>query len=169
MRDQRKAETTPKGLFIRLQTQFVFTWETELRIERSRRMKSHSGLKLVSDSCTNSLIFPMILPLILLNTWIKLPILQTIFILAIMNVDFIPSFIQEWNFDPSLHDSESIFYSGSSVQSGMKNGMNSIRRSSCNSIRIHINKYNSIPWMEWVRSGMKLNPDSCKHPLSHQV
>ena len=34
-----------------------------------------------------------------------------------MNVDFIPSFIQEWNFDLSLHDSESTFHSGSSVQS----------------------------------------------------
>ena len=39
----------------------------------------------------------------------KAAILQKIFISAIMNVDFIPSFIpsfiQEWNFDPSLHDS----------------------------------------------------------------
>ena len=31
----------------------------------------------------------------LLNTLIKLPFFQTIFISAIMNVDFIPSFIQE--------------------------------------------------------------------------
>ena len=38
----------------------------------------------------------------------------------------------------SLHDSESIFHSGSSVQSGMKNGMNSIRNE------------------------LQLNPDSCK-------
>ena len=45
-----------------------------------------------------------------------------------MNVDFIPSSILEWNFDPSLHDSESTDHSGSSVQSGMKNGMNSIRK-----------------------------------------
>ena len=88
--------------------------------------KSHSGLELVSDSCTDNLIFPAILALIHLNTWIKLPILQTIFISAIMNIDFIPSFIEEWNFDPSLHDSKSTFHSGSSVQSGMKNGMNSI-------------------------------------------
>ena len=58
----------------------------------------------------------------------KLLILQTIFISAVMNVDFIPSFIQEWNFDPRLHDSESTYHSGSSVQSGMKNGMNSIRK-----------------------------------------
>ena len=49
-----------------------------------------------------------------------------------MNVDFIPSFIQEWNFDPSLHDFES------SVQSGLKNGMNSIRNE------------------------LQLNPNSCK-------
>ena len=54
--------------------------------------------------------------------------LQTIFISAVMNVDFIPSFIQERNFDPRLHDSESTYHSGSSVQSGMKNGMNSIRK-----------------------------------------
>ena len=70
--------------------------------------------------------------------WVKLPILQTIFISAIMNVDFIPSFIEEWNFDPSLHDSESTFHSGLSVQSGMKNEMNSIRNE------------------------LQLNPDSCK-------
>ena len=86
----------------------------------------------------NNLIFPVILALIHLNTWIKLSILQTIFISVIMNVDFIPSFIQEWNFDPSLHDSESTFYFGSSVQAGMKNGMNSIRNE------------------------LQLNPDSCK-------
>ena len=69
-----------------------------------------------------------------------------------MNVDFIPSFIQEWNFDPSLHDSESTFHSGSSVQSGMKNGMNSIR----NELElnpIHVNKYNSIPY-DLNRNGM---------------
>ena len=81
-----------------------------------------------SDSCTDNLIFPAILPLTHLNTWIKLLILQTIFISAVMNVDFIPSFNQEWNFDPRLHDSESTYHSGSSVQSGMKNGMNSIRK-----------------------------------------
>ena len=39
----------------------------------------------------------------------KLLILQTISISAKINVDFIPSFIQEWNFDPSLHDSESTY------------------------------------------------------------
>ena len=55
-----------------------------------------------------------------------------------MNVDFIPGFIQEGNFDPSLHDSESTVHSGSNVQSGMKNGTNSI-------------------WDE-----LELNPDSCK-------
>ena len=67
------------------------------------------------------LVFRRFLTLIHLNTWIKLPIFfYTIFISAIMNVDFIPSFIQEWNFDPSLHDSESTFLS-------MKNGMNLIR------------------------------------------
>ena len=59
----------------------------------------------------------------------KLPILQTIFISAIMNVDFIP----EKNLDPSLHDSESTFHFGSSVRSGMKNGMNSTRMN-CNSM-----------------------------------
>ena len=92
----------------------------------------------INDSCINNLIFPVILALIHLNTWIKLPILQTIFISAIMNVDFIPSFIQEWNFDPGLHDSESTLRSRSSVQFGMKNGMNSIRNE------------------------LQLNPDSCK-------
>ena len=104
--------------------------------------RSHSGLKLVSDSCTNNLIFPAILALIHLNTWIKLPILQAIFISAIMNVDFIPSFIQEWNFDPSLHDSQSTFHSGvfnpEWKMEWTRSGM------SCNSIRIHVNKYNSI-------------------------
>ena len=94
------------------------------------------------DFCTNNHIFSPILALIHSNTWIKLPILQTIFISAIMNVDFIPSLIQEWNFDPSLHDSQSTFHSGSSVQSGKKNGMNSIRNEfklDWNSIRIHVN------------------------------
>ena len=112
------------------------------------KCKSHSGLKRVSDSCTNNLIFPMILALIHLNTWIKLPVFQTILISATMNVDSIPRFIEEWNFDPSLHDSESTFHSGSSVQSGMKNGM------SCNSIRIHVNKYNSIPY-DLDKNGMR--------------
>ena len=65
--------------------------------------------------------------------------MQTIFISAIMNVDFIPSFIEEWNFDPSLHDSESTFHSGSSVQSEMKNGMNSIRIE-CNSGAVHMSR-----------------------------
>ena len=46
-------------------------------------------------------------------------------------------------FDPSLHDSESTFHSGSSVQSGMKNGINSIRKE------------------------LQLNPDSCKHRLNY--
>ena len=41
----------------------------------------------------------------------------------------------------SLHDSESTFHTGSSVQSGMKNGMNSI-------------------WNE-----LQLNPDSCKQNI----
>ena len=113
--------------------------------------KSHSGLKLVSDSCTDNLIFPAILALIHLNTWIKLPTLQTIFISAIMNVDFIPSFIQKWNFDPSLHDSESTFHSGSSVpewkMEWTRSGM------SCNSIRIHVNKSNSISY-DLNRNGM---------------
>ena len=100
--------------------------------------KFHSELKLVSDSCTDKLIYLAILALIYLNTRIKLPIFQTIFISGIMNVDFIPSFIQEWNFDRSSHDSESTFHSGSSVQSGMKNGMHSFRNE------------------------LQLNPDSCK-------
>ena len=108
------------------------------------------------------------------NTWIKLPILQTIFITAIMNVDFIPSFIQEWNFNPSLHDSESTFHSGSSVQSGMKNGMNSIRNeldpewvaTQSGFMQTSIIQSPMISTeTEWVRSGLKLNPDSCKYPL----
>ena len=45
----------------------------------------------------------------------KLPILQTIFISAVMNVDFIPRFIPEGNLDPSLYDSESTFISRSIV------------------------------------------------------
>ena len=53
--------------------------------------------------------------------------LQTIFISAIMNVYFIPSLIPESNLDPSLHDFESTFHSGSSVRPRMKNGMNSFR------------------------------------------
>ena len=40
-----------------------------------------------------TILLPAILALIHLNTWIKLPILQTIFISAIVNVDFILIFI----------------------------------------------------------------------------
>ena len=54
--------------------------------------KYHFGLKLVSDSCTNHLTFLAILGPIHLSTWMKFPILQTIFILAIINVDFISEF-----------------------------------------------------------------------------
>ena len=61
-------------------------------------------LKLVSDSCTDYFIFSVILALIHLSTQMKLHILQTIFISAITNVDFIPSFILEGNLNPSLHD-----------------------------------------------------------------
>ena len=53
-----------------------------------------------------------------------------------MNVDFIPSFIPERNCDPSLHDLESTFHSGSSVRSGMKNGRTQ-SGTSCTSIRKH--------------------------------
>ena len=69
-----------------------------------------------------------------------------------MNVDFIPSFIQEWNFDPSLHDSESTFHSGSSVNFRIKNEMNSIRNE-LQRIRIDVNKYNSITY-DLNRNGM---------------
>ena len=48
-------------------------------------------MKLVPDSCTDNLVLQPILALIHLNT----PFLQTIGISTIMNVDFIPSFIQE--------------------------------------------------------------------------
>ena len=130
----------------------VYMGELSWGLKDHGERESHSGLKLVSDSSTNNLIFPVILALIHLNTWIKLPILQTIFISAIMNVDFIPSFIQEWNFDPSLHESESAFHSGSSVQSGMKNGMNSIRNE-LQPFRIYVNKYNSVPY-DLNRNGM---------------
>ena len=54
--------------------------------------------------------------------------------------------------DPSLHESESTFHSGSNVQPGMKNGMNSTGMS-CNSILIHVNKYNPIPYV-FNRNGL---------------
>ena len=69
-----------------------------------------------------------------------------IFISAIINVDFITSFSSEWNLDPSLHDYESTFHSGSE----WKNGMNSIQNELLLN-RIHVNKYNSIPY---GRSGL---------------
>ena len=61
-----------------------------------------------------------------------------------MNVDFIP----QWNLDPCLHDFNSIFLSGSSVRSRMKNGMNSIRnelklnRDSCNKYNLFFSRLN---------------------------
>ena len=72
---------------IRVYMEIEFSWG----LKDHGQWKSHSGFKFVSDSCTNNLIFLAILALIHLNTWTKLPILQTIFISAIMNVDFIPS------------------------------------------------------------------------------
>ena len=117
--------TAPKRHFVSIPndtSNSIRVYMGDWGLKDHREWKSHSGLKLVSDSCTNNFIFPAILALHL-NTWIKLPILQTIFISAIMNVDLIPSFIQEWNFDPSLHDFESTFHSGSSVQSGSGNLM----------------------------------------------
>ena len=139
----------------------MFTWVIELRIERLRRMKISFRIETRFRFIYQQSYFHVILALINLNTWIKLPILQAIFISAIMNVDFIPSFIQEWNFDPSLHDCESTFHPGSSVQSGIKNGMNSTGIS-CNSIRIHLNKYNSIPYdlSHWSMYYLPL-PDLC--------
>ena len=85
-----------------IRDEFVFTWETELRIERSRRMKISFRIEARFRFMYQQSYFSVILALIHLNTWIKFPILQTIFISAIMNIDFISSFIQEWNFDPSL-------------------------------------------------------------------
>ena len=77
----------------------MITWEIELKIERSRRMKIslriETRFRFIYHHSFNNLIFRGILALIQLDTLIKLPILQTIFISAIMNVDFIPNFIQE--------------------------------------------------------------------------
>ena len=91
--------------------QSVFTWEIELRIERSRKSKFHSGLKLVPDSCTDHYNFSAIHS----TMWIKFPILKAIFIWAMINtsMDFIGSIILEWNLDPSSHDSEPTFHSRS--------------------------------------------------------
>ena len=58
-------------------------------------------------------------------------------------------------FDPSLRDSES---TESSVQSGMKNGMNSIR----NELQLNqdsCNRYNSIPYDLNVQKPNEFNPD----------
>ena len=108
--------------------------------------KSHSGLKVVSDSCTDDLIFPAILLLIPLNTWIKLLILQTILFRPwwtsnsfrvsfkseiSIQVYMIPNrrhFTPDWVFNPE--------WKMERTRSG----------TSCNSIRIHVNKYNSIPY-----------------------
>ena len=128
----------PDWVSIPNDTSNVFTWEIELRIERSRRTNISFRIETRFRFMYRQSYFSVILALIHLYTWIKLPTLQTLFISATMNVDFIPSFIQEWNFDANLHDFESTFHSGSSVQSGMKNGMNSIRNE------------------------LQLNPDSCK-------
>ena len=40
--------------------------------------------------------------------------------LHVMNVEFIPNFILEWNLNPNLHDSESIFHSGSGVRAKLE-------------------------------------------------
>ena len=86
----------------------------------------------------------------------KFPFLQTIFIVsAIMNVDFIPSFIPEWNLDPSLHDSESKFRFGTKIRNEKWNELdlewvvtqsgfmwtNVVKwvRPDCNSVWIHAN------------------------------
>ena len=55
-----------------------------------------------------------------------------------MNVDFIPSFIQELNFDAGLHDSDRHFIRDRVFNPELKNGINSIRIE------------------------LQLNPDSCK-------
>ena len=54
--------------------------------------------------------------------------------------------------NPSLHDSESIFHSGSSVQSGMKNGMNSIR----NELQLNPDSFNPL-WSQQKRN--EFDPD----------
>ena len=129
---------------------YMGNWVEDWKITENENLIPDWSSFQIHHSCTDNLIFLAILALIHLHAWIKLPILQTIFISAIINVDFIPSFIQDWNFDPSLHDSELTFRSGSSVQSGMKNRMNSIR----NELQlIHVKRYNSIPY-HLNRNGM---------------
>ena len=62
------------------------------------------------------LFFSAILALIHLSTWMKLLFCKDS-LFQLMNVDFIPNFIAEWNLDASLHVSESFtFHSGSSVR-----------------------------------------------------
>ena len=100
------------------------------------KSKTHSGLTLVSDSCTDPLIFLAMLALL---------ICKQSLLYQLTNIDFIPGFIPELNFDSGLHDSKSTFHSRSSAQSGMKNGQTQPGMS-CNSIQIRLNKFNSIPY-----------------------
>ena len=84
-----------------------------------------------------------------------------------MNVDFIPSFIPEWNLDQvymilNRHFIPDRVFDLEWKMEWTQSGM------SCVSIQIHVNKYNSISYglteTEWVRSGLQPNLDSCKHP-----
>ena len=54
-----------------------------------------------------------------------------------INFNFIPSLIPVRNLDQRLHDLGTTFHFGSSVQSAMKNGMNSVR----NELELKLNSY----------------------------
>lgn len=102
------------------------------------KIKSHSWLKLVSDSRPTTLFFSASLAFIQLSlryTWMKLSILQQQWWTS-SSFENIPSFIPEWNFDSSsvyMIKNRHNYHSGSSVfRSVMKNGVNS--GMSCNSI-----------------------------------
>ena len=117
------------------------------------KSKSYSGLKIILDLCTDPLIVSAILALIHLSTWIKLSVLQKNFISVIMNVDFIQmKSWQEWNLDQSLHESDSTFRSGRAFDPEWKMEWTQSRMS-CNSILIHVYKYNPIPYV-FNRNGM---------------
>ena len=138
------------------QIQSVFTWEIELRTVRSRRMKISSPIETRFRFMYRPSYFSVILALVRLSMWTKLLFLQTIVIVsAIMNVDFIPSFIPEWNLGPSLHDSESKFRFGTKIRNEKWNELdlewvvtqsgfmwrNVVKcvRPDCNSVWIHAN------------------------------
>ena len=140
-----------------LQTQFVFTWEIELRIENSRRMKISYRIETRFRFMYRQSYFPgdfsTYTPKLYVNKTSYFP----------NNLYF---GYNERRFHSEFHSRVKFrskftrfridisFRIESSIRKKLR-GMNSISRSgmSCNSIRIYINKYNSIRY-DLNRNGM---------------